>query len=745
MLQHFTTTKVAGTATDAGGAKSWTTPNNAKVEDGNLATCSSVGPGGGGGTPNQINMTNFAFGLPDWAVIDGVFVEYKVSSTGGGNAFENGGVYLLYDGGSTDPADTPDDNSWSGTLNWVTNGNSASLWGREWTVAEVNDSDFGVSLSAFPGSGTSDVNIDSVQISVYWHIDLATAPADVPIRVAYKVYSRDGNYLGELPNVSSPFAFAQDMNSAGSTINIVCGAKPENAVTVDTIQDDDSLDILDNNDEPLIGSIVDTIIAEGASARPAIFKNSNRIKVWMYNQWYPNGRIMFSGQVNKVGMKFSSGSSSVNLLVLSDGVDLSNYTARGYPFSYTTEITQSSQNGSVTSSTTGGKLNSWVHYGQTVTTDVDQTTMGAIVLKLGGSANVTVNIYSAVNGTLLGSTRQAVAVATTGVDVQFEFPQLITTAVSTQYFIDVVPDPGQSIKVFRNSSSATYAGGNMFISTYSGGSGGADYLATSGDFYFILKSGLPTTTATYSTDDPVSEMGHGILLDYNNRGGYITERDFEPSGLSLTYTFNQSTILDAFMRILEMIQTGYYIYVDLGTAEMDLKVQSEAADFTVVRGKDINELDVVLSIEQVKNYLLFNGGPTAGVNLYRDYQDTESSAFYGLRTVSKTDNRVTVAATANAIGETFIEENSDETQETVLTVPVTAMDHTLLIPGKTIGFSNFGNFIDNMVLLIVRREFSTKSVTLSLGRMPVRMTDEIQRMNRELLNEQTLSNPSAPS
>jgi hypothetical protein len=133
--------------------------------------------------------------------------------------------------------------------------------------------------------------------------------------------------------------------------------------------------------------------------------------------------------------------------------------------------------------------------------------------------------------------------------------------------------------------------------------------------------------------------------------------------------------------------------------------------------------------------------------LFRDYPDSESSAFYGLRTVAQTDNRVTTTATANAIGDTFIEENSDEQQETSLTVLNEHMDITLLTPGKTIGFRNFGNFIDDLVLQVVRRDgnYSKGTATLTLGRLPVRMNDEVERINRQLLNEQTINNPTAPS
>lgn len=749
MIQHFTDTKVAGTATDGGGARTWTNPSNAKVEDGSLATCSTVGPGGGGGSPNQLQLTNFGFAIPVFAVIDGIIVQAKVSTTGGSAGNDTGRVWLLRNGGTTDPLDTPDDGiAWT-TLNWITHGDGASLWGREWTAAEINHTNFGVSLASMPGTGTADINIDSVQISVVWHVDISTAPADVPYRHAYKVYSRNGTYLGELPDVTSIPAFSQDKDSAGSVMEITCAKDLSDITTVDTLLTEDDLDILTEDDLPILSEYTELLVTTGNSENDALFKNSNRIQYWMYNYWYPNGKLMFSGQVNRITFSYGGSGGQVNLRLFSDGYDMTNFIARGYPFNYTTEITQSSQNGYVTCSVSGGKDGSggggWDLFGQTITTDTDQTTIGEIILKLGGTADVTVNCYDAPNGALLGSTRQHVSVASSGVDVAFDFPSLIPCSVSTSYFFDVVPDPGQSIKVFKHGTSSTYANGSMYESNYGGGSGGSTYASTSGDFYFILKSGLPTTTATYSSQDPVTGMASPILLDYNNRGGYITEGDFEATGLSVTYTFQLFSIFDAMKKVLELSPNGWYMYVDLGTAEMDLKSTSTTPDFSVVREKDINQLNISLSIENVKNYLLFTGGPTAGVNLYRDYQDAASASNYGLRTATQTDNRVTIGATADAIGNTFIDENSDEVHETSIVVLDKTIDITLLTPGKTIGFKNYGNFIDDLVLQIVRRDWTPKATTLTLGRLPLNLTSEIQKITRGLLNEQSLDNPAAPS
>jgi hypothetical protein len=727
MEQDYQTTKTAGNGTNVGSGyppnASWTDPDGVT----GVAPQAEIQFFEGGQSGDSLHIDGFDFEIPPTAVIDGISV-----SVTGANSSCYGNIYL--GGGSEDV----------GTLDTVYGG-ATELWDYAWTPTDINGNPTVVIQLNDVSGGDGFASISLVEMTVFWHIELPQVEADVPTRVDYKVYSRNGNYLGMLPNVTTDLAFPEDINSAGTSMVITCGKYVNNEVSVTPLLTEDGDEITTEDDLTLLATSTDLAIARGDSPDDAIFKNSNRIKAYLYNRYYPNGKLMFSGQVNRVRFNYGGGNASVSLTVYSDGLDLNNFIARGYPFSYTTDVSQLVQSTSndVINYSKGG----WDFFGQTWQTGVGVTNIGAISIMLKGTATVTLSVYDEPNGDLIGSVTKYVSRGSAGVE-QFEFAQLLSVTASTSYFWAVSIPPGQTIKLYRSSSNV-YANGTRYRSLYGGGGGGAwETLVTDADYYFVTKYGAPTTTTTYSTQDPVTGMASGILQDYNNRGGYIRERDFDATGLSLTYTFVVAYIYDALKKIIELSPTGTYSYVDVGTAEIDIKMISSTADFTVVRGRHINELDIDMTIEQVKNYLLFTGGETSpSVNLFRDYPDSESSAFYGLRTVAQTDNRVTTTATANAIGDTFIEENSDEQQETSLTVLNEHMDITLLTPGKTIGFRNFGNFIDDLVLQVVRRDgnYSKGTATLTLGRLPVRMNDEVERINRQLLNEQTINNPTAPS
>lgn len=727
MQQNFQSTKLptVGASSPIGGASAWSNPSRITADDGSSATWGAFA----GGQHSQITGSVFDFQqLPDNAVIDGISVFIDGSQTSA-----MGDIALSVAGTAWKPI---------GALNG-SYGGATDLWGEDViTPAQIAALTVTATVSDVSG-GDAIASIDYMSVTVFWHIEMPNVPTDVPTRVAYKVYSKEGNYLGLLPKVASKFGFSQDLNSAGSTIQITCGKFVQNETTAEPILDSDGLPILDNNDLPIMGRTTDLVVAPGDSDDQVIFKNGNRVKVFLYNSWYPNGELMFSGQINNVSFKYGNGDSSVTLTVYSDGIDLDNYIARGYPFAYTTDVSQTTNNLYAIAHNFGGKGGGWEYYGQSFKTGAIDN-IGAISLLIQGSADVTVSLFDGPNGNLLGQVTKSVAYGGATLE-QFEFPQLIPVSPNTTYFFGVFLGSGQDLYMWYNNPSV-YADGSMYGSSYSGGSGGGSWFTLAGDLYFITKSGVPTTTTTYSTDDPVSEMMHGILLDYNARGGRIIERDFTATGLSLTYKFNQSTIFDALKKVLEMSPNGYYSYIDLGTAELDILQASTTPDFTITRGKDINQLTITMSIEQVKNYLLLSGGEvTPGVNLFRQYTDNESIADYGVRMGSKADNRITQTATADAIGNSFIEENASETHLTQVTVLNSKFNIALLTPGKTIGFKNFGNFIDDLVLQIARRDFNPEAATLTLGRLPIRTNDEVQRLTRELLFEQTIDNPTAPS
>lgn len=731
MEQSFQSTKLpTSAATNNTGHTTptavWANPSRITADDGSNATWGASLPG------QAANIVGSAFGfqqLPHSAVVDGIQVYIEGS--------QNGcmGNVTINVAGTTGKA--------IGALNG-TFGGPTDKWGAT-TITPADIAALTVAADTGDVSGGDGfAAMDCMKVTIFWHIEV-TAPAhEVPTRVMHKVWSSAGIYIGELPNASE-LAFSQDLNSAGSTMQLTCGVNIDPVTTTDAITDQDGNPLQTESGLSLLATTTQEFIASGESTDDVIFKNGNRVKSYLFNSWYPNGKLMFSGQMNKVGFKSGGGQARVSMLLYSDGIDLDNFIARGYPFVYTLDQSFTSWDNVLASVVYGPKGGGWNLYGQSFRTGVGVANIGAIDLLLRGTANVTVALYDAVNGNLIGSTTQSVVGADQPNAIQFAFPQLIPVLASTDYFFAVWVDEGQSIEVYWNAPGG-YANGQTYNSNYGGGSGGGAWSPVGGDFWFKTYSGVPTTTTTYSTQDPISGMAHGILLDYNARGGVIKERTFTPAGYTLTNKFNSATIFDAVKKCVELAPSGYYSYVDLGTAEMDIKATSVVPDFYIILGKDINDIEVVMSIENVKNQYLLSGGDTgSGTNLFKQYQDTNSAARYGTRLAQQSDNRITLTATADAMGNSFIQENSSETQETPVTILNKNFDITQLVPGKTIGFRNGGSLIDSLVLRIARRDFTPERANLMLGRLPLQTTAEVEKIRRDLILEQTIDNPTSPS
>ncbi len=727
MEQSYSSTQfpTVASSTAIGGASAWADVNNIKVDDAAYAWWGAFG----GGQQSAISASVFGFPpIPPSAIIDGIMVTIE------GSQFSAYGDIALNIAGAA----LKD----KGTLN-TTYGGPTDKWGLT-TITPAHIANLAVTVSVGDVSGgDAYTQIEHLKVTVYWHIEPVNIPADVPTRVAYKVYSRAKKYLGELPSVKSILAFPQDINAAGSLLDITCAKDLRNVTTVEPLLTESGLDLLTEDDHIILAEDTDLLVTTGNSPDDAMFKNSNIIKAWLFDYWHPNGKLMFTGQVNRVSFSYGSSSDYVNLKVYSEGHDLANYIARGYPFTYVTDVSQAASNSTTVYSMSGDKGAGWSLGGQTFRTGAAVTNIGAITLRLQGSATVEIDLHDDA-GNYLGTTSKVVNTGGVAANEVFEFASLIDVLPNSNYQFRVWIGSGQSITIHYQSTDV-YANGTRLESIYGGGSGGGDFYATTGDLYFVTASGTPTTTTTYSSQDPITGTMDKILLDYNNRGGKIKKRTFVAAGITITYTFNMATILDAMKKMVDISPMGTYAYVDLGLSVMDIKKVGVTPDFKVVKGRDLNKLEIALTTEQVDNYLLFTGGETAGVNLYRDYTNAASVTNYGLRTVAQSDNRVTLAATADALGSAFIAENSEEQHETQITVPNKLMDITLLEPGKTIGFRNFGNFIDLLVLQIVRREYTPDAVTITLGRLPVVLSYEVQNIRRELLNEQTAKNPASPS
>lgn len=153
----------------------WTDENNIKLDDGQFATCLTIGSTG---SSESLLATGFEFDIPEGAEILGVEFEVKVKAADN-NIFVIEGLRLRLDGGnlgdylvSNTPVTTVDE--------YKSFGGEEVLFGAELTPEIVNSESFGVAVrvgwASVPFGSSSLLSIDAVRGTVYYNVPAPVEP-----------------------------------------------------------------------------------------------------------------------------------------------------------------------------------------------------------------------------------------------------------------------------------------------------------------------------------------------------------------------------------------------------------------------------------------------------------------------------------------------------------------------------------------------------------------------------------------
>lgn len=142
------------------GSIAWTSATNAIVSDNIYATSVLLL----GQITNYLKATNFGFSIPSDATITGITVKIERSSNTL-NATHDNSVKLTVSGATTGNDKADAGTEWPTSDTVATYGTATDLWGGTWTPSQINDSTFGVEVSAIADlAGTA--QIDYVSITV---------------------------------------------------------------------------------------------------------------------------------------------------------------------------------------------------------------------------------------------------------------------------------------------------------------------------------------------------------------------------------------------------------------------------------------------------------------------------------------------------------------------------------------------------------------------------------------------------
>lgn len=264
---------------------------------------------------------------------------------------------------------------------------------------------------------------------------------------------------------------------------------------------------------------------------------------------------------------------------------------------------------------------------------------------------------------------------------------------------------------------------------------------------YLLDDNTGKTTIAYNSIDPANIMRQG--LDRFMAVGMGTYTKYSSTSIDNTstvvsYTFKANTYNELAKKVVELSPENWYWHVDLGSNEVNLHPRASTAKHVFYLGKHIKDLNLRSSIEGVVNDVLFTGGEvTQGdptTTLYRRYKRTPGAyTRRGLERMS--DSRVTLTDSADTLAEGKIEEVNQVQYKTSVTILDMAYPIEDIEVGDTVGFRNFDNFVDDLILQIVAYTYHPDYIELQLDSLSPPVSKRLSDLKR---NQETTATESVP-
>ncbi len=256
-----------------------------------------------------------------------------------------------------------------------------------------------------------------------------------------------------------------------------------------------------------------------------------------------------------------------------------------------------------------------------------------------------------------------------------------------------------------------------------------------------------TTTVPFNCYDPsniarvgVDRFGQAAALEQTSYT-IRTDTSIDDSGTVVSYTFRNNTYKELLDKTLELLPSNWYYRVGLGDNIVYVKERSVTPHHRLYLGKHIKALDLKGSIMDVVNHTLFTGGGDPALYVERKEAPAPRTR-RGLEVIS--DARVTLQSSAEIISDGKIENANKLQYRTTVEVLAKQYDIESIQVGETIGFRNFGSFVDELVMTVVGLNYSPDVVQLALESKPPTISQRLEDIRRNLNTQENMNIPSSP-
>lgn len=714
----------------------------------------------------------------------------------------------------------------------------------------------------------------------------------------YMVYSK-GKFLGEINDVDKDPSVRSALNSFPGEVTVDVDRNAES-----DYYDTEPLEIVDDGEpEPLITERLETIDTTGDATKSfgegTVIDTDNNVDIYEYYGNYegfvlddgepllfddleemetpigsPEGRIYFSGYISKYDLTYGkSAKKTSRLTLLSHTDDYNNIVLEKTDEDFLAISGADNEYKGLGRQPAAAPSTDNIALAQTLLfSSAQKLSIVYLKVKRFGAGDMSPSSYPVLNmfiykgnpadgGQLVVSASASISKPTPYWQ-SFSLPTDITLNASQRYSIVF-----RAAEQFQVSSS--YA--NYPIQLYSASSygDGAAYYQTSQrkevteqwftssglDIQLRLATRGGDTLVTMFSEDP-SQMFKNIVDFGASKGSMVKylENSITPSNTIVSSKFNMQTLKESLDAIISYTPTDWYWYIDQSDLTLYLNERSEEVSHTFTLGKDIEELKLEKSMEDLVNEVYFTGGQATAVvklpfenknwqggsasgtlvssqiflpepsidykvmadypskscvvnvykyynnattptsnqdflesgkqifryepaleptltgicvvarttdtvavtpssmvmsmvsdsNVYRHLVNQESQTKYRRALVKKTDQRVTNSVSADIIANSEMERNQAPIHAATLTVIRNEhLEH--VSPGQLVGFRAFGNFIDDLQLVVMEVELTRDIMTLSLGAFAPKTSKRLEDLKRNLQILEQMNNPNAPT
>lgn len=557
----------------------------------------------------------------------------------------------------------------------------------------------------------------------------------------YHAY-QDGAFLGLLNNVTSEFNYSHQLNQAGCSLEVELTVSPDD---VSAAEDVDYLitggnDFLVNEDNDFLITRLDYNLGNYP------INLGNRIIVYRHDTNYPDGFVAFDGVISSWALDYAN--SIIKIIILSHGVFLDNY------------ILNTEQDLSVIQESYDNSIQLTINDPAISPDSVAQTFQIGTAVDI---SSIDINLYSAdttktclvlfelVEGTptnpgstLISQTRNLYN--NTASFINFSFSPAVSISASTNYYFSISA-VGALTSSYTNTNisyqnSSVYASGSYYDNI-----DGAGWTIRTRDLAFRVNTTTGSVAGNFLNTDP-ADLAKIALDIFNSQGGIVTYTDstIENSNLSVDYNFKVGTIWEALKKAYELAPSNYILFVEPSDNLVYLKARSTEPDHIFIYKKHLADLDLEYTIDGLKNTVYFSGGDTgAGENLFIVRSNLLSKQTYGQWLARESDNRVTQTETANLISTALLSRQSTPSFRTKIIIPSATYNIETVSLGDMVTFAGFNNLIDNLLLCVVGLKRDPYSIEIALGTNYPRQSQRIEKLQRDLIYQQTQNNPEVAS